>query len=230
MLRQSVMVKNRQLASNQPSALQGGPTGSRRVNKRHLSGSTNNDIVTTESKRGKSTLPVVSVEPKDPCVALPIEIWHYILSKLPLSAIAKIAVVSKTWLDGTSPHPFWRKACNKGALGEPDFYTYSDHALAFGERPSSASLSVCNQATTVSPTMYYKLNHHDLAGVARVGEGDRYLNLEVERIALVVHGGWVGIVVALEGLVNKRWILFEKRDRYFRLHRQAKEKAIAGAA
>ncbi|KAK3837327.1 MAG: hypothetical protein J3R72DRAFT_449727 [Linnemannia gamsii] len=120
MLRQGARIKSRQLASNQPSTLQAGPARPSRVNKKTYPGFTNNAIGTTRSKNRKGTLPVVSVAPKDPCLALPIEIWHYILSFLPLSVIAKIAVVSKTWLEGTGSHPFWKKASNKGGLGEPD--------------------------------------------------------------------------------------------------------------
>ncbi|KAF9084313.1 hypothetical protein BGX29_002621, partial [Mortierella sp. GBA35] len=55
---------------------------------------------------------------RDPCTVLPTEVWHQILSCLPLSAIAQTSIVSKTWLDEARFHPIWSQIC-QGGLGEP---------------------------------------------------------------------------------------------------------------
>ncbi|KAK3827952.1 MAG: hypothetical protein J3Q66DRAFT_321475 [Benniella sp.] len=59
------------------------------------------------------------INPSDPCQVLPTELWHQILSLLPLSKVAGLSMVSKTWLDGTRTYPAWKSICEALKLGEP---------------------------------------------------------------------------------------------------------------
>ncbi|KAF9362256.1 hypothetical protein BGX34_006521 [Mortierella sp. NVP85] len=59
------------------------------------------------------------INPSDPCQVLPTELWHQILSLLPLSKVAGLSMVSKTWLDGTRTYPAWKSICEALNLGEP---------------------------------------------------------------------------------------------------------------
>jgi len=59
------------------------------------------------------------INPSDPCQVLPTELWHQILSLLPLSKVAGLSMVSKTWLDGTRTYPVWKSICEALKLGEP---------------------------------------------------------------------------------------------------------------
>ncbi|KAK3827716.1 MAG: hypothetical protein J3Q66DRAFT_434411 [Benniella sp.] len=54
---------------------------------------------------------VTAINPSDPCQVLPTELWHQILSLLPLSKVAGLSMVSKTWLDGTRAYPAWKPIC-----------------------------------------------------------------------------------------------------------------------
>ena len=51
------------------------------------------------------------VNPSDPCQVLPSQLWHQVLSLLPLSVVARLSMVSKTWLDGTRAYPAWESIC-----------------------------------------------------------------------------------------------------------------------
>jgi hypothetical protein len=76
-------------------------------------------------------LPVaVVVNKSDPCAVLPTELWHRILSLLPLSMAAQTSTVSKTWLHGTRSSPIWKAICDKGELGKPKKKFKSYMALA----------------------------------------------------------------------------------------------------
>ncbi|KAF9186862.1 hypothetical protein BGZ51_001718 [Haplosporangium sp. Z 767] len=66
-----------------------------------------------------TALMVLSVNPSDPCALFPLEIWHQILSYLPISQVARISMVSKTWLDGCRTLPLWKHICNQNHYGEP---------------------------------------------------------------------------------------------------------------
>ncbi|KAF9120610.1 hypothetical protein BGW39_011239 [Mortierella sp. 14UC] len=70
------------------------------------------------------------IKSSDPPVVLPVEIWHMILSFLPISTIARSSVVSKSWLEGSRSHPIWRRACETGGLGGPNEVYKSWMALA----------------------------------------------------------------------------------------------------
>ncbi|KAG9323295.1 hypothetical protein KVV02_002274 [Mortierella alpina] len=55
----------------------------------------------------------------DPCEMLPTEVWHQVLSLLPLSQAATSSLVSKTWLDGARAWPIWKQICEASKLGKP---------------------------------------------------------------------------------------------------------------
>ncbi|KAF9958521.1 hypothetical protein BGZ72_000272 [Mortierella alpina] len=55
----------------------------------------------------------------DPCEMLPTEVWHQVLSLLPLSQAATSSLVSKTWLDGARAWPVWKQICETLVLGKP---------------------------------------------------------------------------------------------------------------
>ncbi|KAF9560149.1 hypothetical protein EC968_006340 [Mortierella alpina] len=55
----------------------------------------------------------------DPCELLPTEVWHQVLSLLPLSQVATSSLVSKTWLDGARAWPVWKHICETSKLGKP---------------------------------------------------------------------------------------------------------------
>ncbi|KAG0201246.1 hypothetical protein BGX28_005895 [Mortierella sp. GBA30] len=71
--------------------------------------------------RGPSTSTSLlrEVNHSDPCVMLPTEIWHQVLSRLPLSQAASSSLVSKTWLDGARDWPVWKHICEEKQLGKP---------------------------------------------------------------------------------------------------------------
>ncbi|KAG0349689.1 hypothetical protein BGZ54_004278, partial [Gamsiella multidivaricata] len=46
-------------------------------------------------------------------------VWHKILSLLPLSQVARISVLSETWLDGSRSFAAWKAICQAANLGEP---------------------------------------------------------------------------------------------------------------
>ncbi|KAF9937061.1 hypothetical protein BGZ67_001672 [Mortierella alpina] len=55
----------------------------------------------------------------DPCELLPTEVWHQVLSLLPLSQAATSSLVSKAWLDGARAWPVWKQICEASKLGKP---------------------------------------------------------------------------------------------------------------
>ncbi|KAF9958520.1 hypothetical protein BGZ72_000271 [Mortierella alpina] len=74
---------------------------------------------TTANEAGPSRSKEAKVNPSDPCSVLPTEIWHKVLSQLPLSQVAKTSWVSKTWLDGARAWRVWQQICEKCTLGTP---------------------------------------------------------------------------------------------------------------
>ncbi|CAO3566957.1 unnamed protein product [Mortierella alpina] len=97
------------------------PTKRRRKSKADNSSSGDTSTTTTTMTSGPSsaTQEKVAVDPSDPCSMLPTEIWHKVLSHLPLSQVAKTSWVSKTWLDGARKWPVWQQICEKCKLGTP---------------------------------------------------------------------------------------------------------------
>ncbi|KAG0198111.1 hypothetical protein BGX33_012583, partial [Mortierella sp. NVP41] len=81
----------------------------------------------------------------DPCAVLPTEIWHQVLTHLPLSTIARASSVSKAWLDGSRSCPVWKTVCETGGLGAPKQKYKSHMALA-----SAHSYWVCERCFGVS--------------------------------------------------------------------------------
>ncbi|KAG0201245.1 hypothetical protein BGX28_005894 [Mortierella sp. GBA30] len=67
----------------------------------------------------KKPIADIPINCSDPCAVLPTEIWHKILSRLPLSQVAKTSVLSKAWLDGARNWPMWQQICEKNELGCP---------------------------------------------------------------------------------------------------------------
>ncbi|KAK3827721.1 MAG: hypothetical protein J3Q66DRAFT_408791 [Benniella sp.] len=67
----------------------------------------------------QETDPSAVINPSDPCQVLPTKLWHQTLSLLPLSKVAGLSMVSKTWLDGTRAYPAWKSICDALKLGEP---------------------------------------------------------------------------------------------------------------
>ncbi|KAG0292731.1 hypothetical protein BGZ96_003755 [Linnemannia gamsii] len=79
---------------------------------------------TTSKKRGAAEAHVEPSKPiiinkSDPFSVLPTELWHEVMSYLPLSQISKASTVSKGWLEGTRSLPVWREVCTRAALGKP---------------------------------------------------------------------------------------------------------------
>ncbi|KAG0248975.1 hypothetical protein BG011_009690 [Mortierella polycephala] len=66
-----------------------------------------------------TALVVPPVNPSDPCSLFPLEIWHQILSCLPISQVATISMVSKTWLDGCRTLSLWKHICIQNRYGQP---------------------------------------------------------------------------------------------------------------
>ncbi|KAG0300374.1 hypothetical protein BGZ98_009239 [Dissophora globulifera] len=88
-----------------------------------------------------------STDRTDPCVVFPTEVWHQILSFLPLSQVAKISVVSKAWLDGSRTYPVWHVVCQSHkALGEPKRKYRSHMALVCSK--SYWICDLCHSYTT----------------------------------------------------------------------------------
>ncbi|KAF9105495.1 hypothetical protein BGX29_012071 [Mortierella sp. GBA35] len=54
---------------------------------RHMGADIDNKVDTTLASSSSTTVPVSR---KDPCVVLPTEVWHQVLSYLPLSSIARV--------------------------------------------------------------------------------------------------------------------------------------------
>ncbi|KAF9937060.1 hypothetical protein BGZ67_001671 [Mortierella alpina] len=92
------------------------PTKRRRTAKADDSSGCN--TTTTTSDAGPSSQKV-TVNPSDPCSVLPTEIWHKVISHLPLSQVANTSWVSKTWLDGARAWRMWQQICEKCKLGTP---------------------------------------------------------------------------------------------------------------
>ncbi|KAG0365246.1 hypothetical protein BC939DRAFT_502895 [Gamsiella multidivaricata] len=85
------------------------------------------------------------VNRSDPCSLFPTEVWHQILAILPLSQVAKISIVSKTWLDGSRLLPIWKTVCEKNRLGEPKKKYRSHMALV-----CSKSYWICDRCQSYS--------------------------------------------------------------------------------
>ncbi|GJJ68729.1 hypothetical protein EMPS_01075 [Entomortierella parvispora] len=68
-----------------------------------------------------SVMEIRAAAPKgtNPCAWVPTEVWHVILSYLPLSQVAVISLVNTTWLDGCRSYPAWKTICEKNNLGPP---------------------------------------------------------------------------------------------------------------
>ncbi|KAF8934887.1 hypothetical protein BGZ58_005364 [Dissophora ornata] len=82
----------------------------------------------------------------DPCLMFPTEVWHQILSFLPLSQVARISMVSMAWLDGSRNYPVWKTICQTNkALGEPKIKYRSYMALV-----CSRSCWICDQCYSYS--------------------------------------------------------------------------------
>ncbi|KAF9275600.1 hypothetical protein BGZ68_010657 [Mortierella alpina] len=79
----------------------------------------NSDDATATTNEAGSSCQKITVNPSDPCSVLPTEIWHKVLSHLPLSQVAKTSWVSKTWLDGARQWRVWQQICEKCKLGTP---------------------------------------------------------------------------------------------------------------
>ncbi|KAF9436068.1 hypothetical protein BGZ76_004886 [Entomortierella beljakovae] len=83
--------------------------------------------IATIKKSTKLVYTPLPVNPSDPCSVFPTEIWHKILDLLPLSQVAKISVLSKTWLYGSRAYPAWKNICdNEKKIGSPGF-KYKNH-------------------------------------------------------------------------------------------------------
>ncbi|KAG0227934.1 hypothetical protein B0O80DRAFT_532907 [Mortierella sp. GBAus27b] len=78
----------------------------------------------------KEILTQTVFNPKDPCQVLPTELWHQILSLLPLCNVAPLPMVSKMWLYSTRSFPAWKAICERAKLGEPKLKYRSYMALA----------------------------------------------------------------------------------------------------
>ncbi|KAG0195864.1 hypothetical protein BGX28_000462 [Mortierella sp. GBA30] len=70
-----------------------------------------------------------SINPSDPCEQLPTEIWHQVLSFLPLSQAARSSLVSIAWLDGARSWSTWRQICEKLKLRSPKRKVKSQMAI-----------------------------------------------------------------------------------------------------
>jgi hypothetical protein len=105
----------------------------------------------TEISSTFSCLSLVTIK-GDPCSVLPVEVWQQILSYLPPSQMAKISLVSKTWLGYTRSHPIWKTICKKGDLGVPKRKYKSFMALACAN--SYWTCEFCYSHTRGWPNMY----------------------------------------------------------------------------
>ncbi|KAF9348989.1 hypothetical protein BGX26_012655 [Mortierella sp. AD094] len=105
---------------------------------------------TRAPSKKKTSLDVIPaprlVNRSDPCSLFPTEVWQHILGFLPLSQVAKISAVSKTWLDGSRSFPAWKVICDAHkALGKPKIKYRTYMALA-----CSKSCWVCDKCHSIS--------------------------------------------------------------------------------
>ncbi|KAF9205807.1 hypothetical protein BGZ49_003483 [Haplosporangium sp. Z 27] len=224
----------------------------------------------------------------DPCTVFPIEVWHQILRLLPLSAVAKISTVSKSWLDGSHSFPAWKIVCESNReLGQPAYKYRSFLALACSKSvflcdkcysfshgkgsPSDIPLPIPNKdddnsiwnlclacrldyyqrypeplhddfnndwqyskiTKTDSCSRYY-LSETDLIGLyyqerpnphyRRAFPMKLYDRQEVQKLALRLHGGWIGISAANNGVIRQRNAMCKLRDKTFAIRKPSSKK------
>ncbi|KAK3845364.1 MAG: hypothetical protein J3R72DRAFT_418785 [Linnemannia gamsii] len=120
-----------------------------------------------------------ALELKGPCVALPIEIRHYILSFLThFPSSPRLPTSPRLGLAETGSLMFWRKPCNKGERGEHYDMSKSWMSLVCANSywiceaclSASKSSSIENQSLTYFPTLFYELARKDLNGVGLLEE------------------------------------------------------------
>ncbi|KAF9940718.1 hypothetical protein BGZ65_006283 [Modicella reniformis] len=215
----------------------------------------------------------------DPCAVLPTEVWHQILSLLPLSKVTGLSLVSKTWLDGTRAFPAWKIICETHKLGMPKLKYRSYMALVCSRsfwicdkchsyttgrgNVSEIPLKVANEdddeftwllchacrlnyyrrypeevrddeeeewqrkkITKTNAQSIYHLSDDQLSGLYyderrnpyyRSGYPMRLYNRHaVQKRALRIHAGWVGIDASTEGIARKRSAAFRLREEGFK--------------
>ncbi|KAI8347524.1 hypothetical protein B0O80DRAFT_465327 [Mortierella sp. GBAus27b] len=107
---------------------------------------TKEPVTDLESSTDLEEIPTPTViNPTDPCQVLPTELWHQILTLFPLSSVAPLSMVSKTWLYNVRSYPAWRIICEKAKLGEPKQKYRSYMALA-----CSQSYFLCDKCYSYS--------------------------------------------------------------------------------
>ncbi|KAI1302172.1 hypothetical protein EDD11_005637, partial [Mortierella claussenii] len=217
----------------------------------------------------------------DPCLLFPTEVWHQILSHLPLSQVAKIAGMSKAWLDGSRSFPLWRTICERHKLGQPKIKYRSHMALVCSRsfwicdqchsyttgRGNASEIplpvhrqddyeviwNLChhcrlvyyrrfheplreieddyewqaNKITKTDACCTYHLSDDDLCGIYfeercnphyRSGYPMRLYNkYAIQKRALRVHAGWVGIDAFTDSICRKRRAAFKMREQNFKI-------------
>jgi len=214
----------------------------------------------------------------NPCAWLPTEVWHVVLSYLPLSQVAVISLVNTTWLDGCRSYPVWRIICEKNKVGPPKSKYKSYMALACkysyficdrchsltmkGQTKSEVTLPMKDKddnGVTWLLCLKCRLEHHrrhpvklknkkDAKGRANViartrasyeyqlttSDLDRlpctvrpnphyrngppmrlYSEIQVEKLALRIHGGPCGLTAAASDVLKKKRDSFKRRDVHF---------------
>ncbi|KAF9913544.1 hypothetical protein BX616_009901 [Lobosporangium transversale] len=235
--------------------------------------------------QGQAAAPL-PINRTDPCVVLPVEIWHQILSLIPLSQVAKISVVSTAWLDGSRSYPCWKSICENNNLGRPKIkfrshmaivcsrsfwvcdschsyttgrYNASDIPLPVARKDDDEMIwNLChrcrlmyynrfpeplrevedlydwqeNKITKTKACETYHLSENDLAGLyyeERENPHYRYAwpmrlynRYTIQKRALKVHAGWVGIDAFKASIAKKRSAAFKVRQAEFKVRTSPK--------